>query len=119
MQDKASGSQQPAAKRRKTKGGADDEVCFGVLLMAAVQHVLPCAHACIVISCWSPLTGDKSLLAAQDDSDLEIVKGLSGDEVDTSLIISGGRRARRGRAQFGANMQYQYEAKKDDSDDEW
>jgi hypothetical protein len=56
----------------------------------------------------------------QDESDVEIVKGLSGDEVDASLIISGGRRARRGRAQFGAGRQYQYEVKKaDDSDDEW
>ena len=30
MQDKASGSQHPSAKRRKTKGGEDDEVCFAV-----------------------------------------------------------------------------------------
>lgn len=61
----------------------------------------------------------KIVKCVQDDSDVEIVKGLSGDEVDTSLIISGGRRARRGRAQFGAGRQYQYEAKQDDSDDEW
>ena len=55
----------------------------------------------------------------QDESDVEIgVKGLSGDEVDTSLIISGGRGTRRGRANFGS-QQYQYKGKANDSDDEW
>ncbi len=54
----------------------------------------------------------------QDESEVEYVKGLSGDEVDPSLIISGGRRARRGRPQFGS-QQYQYKSKANDSDDEW
>ena len=57
------------------------------------------------------------------DDDAEVVKGLSGDEVDPNLIIAGGRRSRRGRAQFGAGSKYQYQAKNgdngDDDDDEW
>lgn len=36
----------------------------------------------------------------QDDED--VIEGLDGDDVDTSLIIPGGRRARRGRATFSA-----------------
>ena len=51
-----------------------------------------------------------------------MVKGLSGDEVDPNLIIAGGRRSRRGRAQFGAGSKYQYQAKNgndDDDEDEW
>jgi hypothetical protein len=55
----------------------------------------------------------------QEDSAVEFVKGLSGDEVDPNLIIAGGRRSRRGRAQFGSSaQQYKYESK-DDSEDEW
>ncbi len=55
----------------------------------------------------------------QEESEPEIVKGLSGDEVDQSLIIAGGRRSRRGRPQFGSSgSKYKYESK-DDSDDEW
>ena len=55
----------------------------------------------------------------QDDA--EVVKGLSGDEVDPNLIIAGGRRSRRGRAQFGSGSKYQYQAGNDDAedDDEW
>ena len=53
----------------------------------------------------------------QEESEPEIVKGLSGDEVDPGLIIPGGRRSRRGRPQFG-NSKYTYESK-NDSDDEW
>ena len=56
----------------------------------------------------------------QDDA--EVVKGLSGDEVDPNLIIAGGRRSRRGRAQFGSGSKYQYQAGNDDGeddDDEW
>jgi len=51
---------------------------------------------------------DKKKVKAKKDDDEgevsspEIVKNLSGDEVDPSLIIAGGRRARRGRAQFGS-----------------
>jgi hypothetical protein len=55
----------------------------------------------------------------QEESEPEIVKGLSGDEVDQSLIIAGGRRSRRGRPQFGSSaLKNKYESK-DDSDDEW
>jgi hypothetical protein len=36
----------------------------------------------------------------QDDDD--VIEGLDGDTVDPSLIIPGGRRARRGRATFSA-----------------
>ena len=62
-------------------------------------------------------------IAHTQDDDAEVVKGLSGDEVDPNLIIAGGRRSRRGRAQFGTGSKYQYQAKNgdngDDDDDEW
>ena len=48
----------------------------------------------------------------------EIVDRASGDEVDTSLIIPGGRRARKGRPQPAT--QYKYAQKLADSDeDSW
>ena len=61
----------------------------------------------------------KLLLHAQDEeSEPEIVKNLSGDEVDASLIIAGGRRSRRGRAQIGAAArQYTASASKDSDED--
>ena len=37
-----------------------------------------------------------------DEDEVEIVKNLSGDEVDPGLIIAGGRASRRGRAQFAS-----------------
>jgi hypothetical protein len=46
------------------------------------------------------------------------VAGLSGDEVDTSLIIEGGRRSRRGRG-GGQPIQYKTTAVQSDSGDEW
>lgn len=62
-----------------------------------------------------------SFVCMQED-EVEDVKGLSGDEVDPNLIIAGGRRSRRGRAQFGSGSKYQYQAKNgdgDDDEDEW
>ena len=53
------------------------------------------------------------------DDDAEVVKGLSGDEVDPNLIIAGGRRSRRGRGGSGGNYKYQAENDDDDEDDEW
>ena len=41
-----------------------------------------------------------------DEADSECDEGLSGDEVDPSLIIAGGRSSRRGRATFTANYSY-------------
>eukprot|EP00887_Chlorella_sp_A99_P007426 scaffold2.g7426.t1 len=50
----------------------------------------------------------------------EILEGLSGDEVDPSLIIAGGRRARRGRpGATGSAPRYTAEAKLDSDEDEW
>lgn len=52
----------------------------------------------------------------EDPEAAETVAGLSGDEVDTALIIPGGRRTRRGRAPSAP--QYTYTAGDgDDSDD--
>lgn len=56
----------------------------------------------------------------QEDASPEIVNHASGDEVDTSLIIPGGRRARKGRPQIGQQAQYKYQQKLADSDeDSW
>jgi hypothetical protein len=53
-----------------------------------------------------------------DSVDSECVENLSGDEVDASNIIEGGRRARRGRpTTFTAEM-YAKVALGSDSDDE-
>ena len=53
------------------------------------------------------------------ESEPEIVKGLSGDEVDKSNILEGGR-GRRGRAQSSAQMVEKYQQKAQDSDeDSW
>lgn len=54
------------------------------------------------------------------DSEPEIVQGLSGDEVDVSNIVQGGRRARRGRAQSAHEQIQKYKQKAQDSDeDSW
>ena len=45
-------------------------------------------------------------------------QGLSGDEVDTSNIIEGGRRSRRGRPQQAPTYKRSYKPSAD-SDDEW
>ena len=45
-------------------------------------------------------------------------QGLSGDEVDTSNIIEGGRRSRRGRPQQPLPYKRSYKPSAD-SDDEW
>lgn len=45
MQDKASGSQQQSVKRRKTKGGEDDEVCFA---FPEGRHAHTMGQACII-----------------------------------------------------------------------
>ena len=56
----------------------------------------------------------------ESDSDPEIVRGLSGDEVDTANIVQGGRGARRGRAQQAAQQMQKYKQKAQDSDeDSW
>jgi hypothetical protein len=56
-----------------------------------------------------------------DDGEVfEIVEGLSGDEVDHSNIIAGGRGSRRGRARTEAAPppKYSFAAKKENSDDD-
>ena len=54
----------------------------------------------------------------QEDAEPEIINHASGDEVDISLIIPGGRRARKGRPQPA--KQYKYQQKLADSDeDSW
>lgn len=58
-------------------------------------------------------------LQEEEDADPEIVKGLSGDEVDTSNIIEGGRRSRRGRPQQAPVYKRNYKPAADASDDEW
>jgi len=51
------------------------------------------------------------------DEEFEIVKGLSGDEVDAGNIIAGGRAARRGRAQpAAARPKYTFAAENADED---
>ena len=56
----------------------------------------------------------------ESDSEPEIVKGLSGDEVDVSNIVQGGRGTRRGRAQSAAVQTEKYKATVQDSDeDSW
>lgn len=42
----------------------------------------------------------------EDDVNSDCDDGLSGDEVDASLIISGGRASRRGRATFESSYSY-------------
>ena len=60
------------------------------------------------------------LHAWQEDAEPETVNHASGDEVDTSLIIPGGRRARKGRPQIGGQTKYKYQQKLADSDeDSW
>ena len=88
-------------------------------------------HVCTVhtyrnSSSLPPVTGVVHCIAhcfacLQDDASPEIVAHASGDEVDTSLIIPGGRRARKGRPQIGQQAQkYKYQQKLADSDeDSW
>ncbi len=60
------------------------------------------------------------LHALQEDAEPETINHASGDEVDTSLIIPGGRRARKGRPQIGGQTKYKYQQKLADSDeDSW
>jgi len=62
----------------------------------------------------------KLLLHALQDAEPETINHASGDEVDTSLIIPGGRRARKGRPQIGGQTKYKYQQKLADSDeDSW
>lgn len=52
----------------------------------------------------------------------EIVENYSGDELDPGAIIPGGRRARRGRAQFASDQgarNYTAQAHKDSDEDSW
>ena len=63
---------------------------------------------------------EKKKKKSGDDSDddsvnSDVVEDLSGDEVDTSNIIEGGRRARRGRP---VSFQYQPTADDEDSDED-
>ena len=72
-QDKASGSQQPVAKRRKTKGAGDgDEVC-----LAAFVHAFSAPGRG---NCFNDLgSGAQGILfCLQEESEVEYVKGLSG-----------------------------------------
>ncbi len=58
--------------------------------------------------------------ALQEDAEPETINHASGDEVDASLIIPGGRRARKGRPQIGGQTKYKYQQKLADSDeDSW
>jgi hypothetical protein len=63
----------------------------------------------------------KKKKSADSDSDSvnsDVVENLSGDEVDTSNIIEGGRRARRGRPTSFAQTVYTANDSDDDSDDD-
>ena len=52
----------------------------------------------------------------EDSVNSDVIEDLSGDEVDTSNIIAGGRRARRGRAT--SFVQYTATNDSDDSDED-
>lgn len=59
-------------------------------------------------------------LLLQEVSEPEIEKNASGDELDTSNIIPGGRRSRRGRAGGGGHAaSYTAEQKVDSDEDSW
>ena len=63
----------------------------------------------------------KKKKSADSDSDSvnsDVVENLSGDEVDTSNIIEGGRRTRRGRPTSFAQTVYTANDSDDDSDDD-
>ena len=64
----------------------------------------------------------KDIFSTNDDDDeagrFEILEGLSGDEVDPALIISGGRRARRSGAST-SRPKYTAAAQLDSDEDEW
>lgn len=72
-----------------------------------------------------PSSGSKRKRASKSepgDEVPEILEGLSGDEVDPGLIISAGRRARRGRGDSGpgsSRAKYTAEAQLDSDEDEW
>jgi len=55
----------------------------------------------------------------EDESDPEVVGGLSGDDVDKSNIIEGGRRSRKGRGGSSAAPKYQRKVQVDSDEDEW
>ncbi|KAK9845035.1 hypothetical protein WJX74_009937 [Apatococcus lobatus] len=56
----------------------------------------------------------------EEVSEPEIEKNASGDELDTSNIIPGGRRSRRGRAGGGGpGVSYTAEQKVDSDEDSW
>lgn len=56
----------------------------------------------------------------EDADRFEILEGLSGDEVDPGLIISGGRRSRRSGAQGSSSRpKYTAAAQLDSDEDEW
>ena len=59
--------------------------------------------------------------AGEGEPESAIVAGLSGDEVDPGLIISGGRGSRRGRPAGGAGARPKYTAaaKLDSDEDDW
>jgi hypothetical protein len=63
----------------------------------------------------------QDIVSKGDDADrFEILEGLSGDEVDPALIISGGRRSRRSGAQGpSARPKYTAAAQLDSDEDEW
>ena len=71
------------------------------------------AAACVDVA------ADQSRTPMQDESDAEVVKGLSGDDVDKSNIIQGGRRSRKGRGGGGTAPRYQHKVVVDSDEDEW
>ena len=66
-----------------------------------------------------PSTAEKRKRTEEDEP--EIIAGLSGDEVDPSNIIEGGRKSRRGRAAVGGSCQQKYTkaAQLESDEDEW
>jgi hypothetical protein len=54
----------------------------------------------------------------EDSVNSDVVEDLSGDEVDTSNIIEGGRASRRGRATSFAQAQYAAADSDEDSDED-
>lgn len=77
--------------------GITQQIHAGAIMQVAKTHTCACS---------------------QEDAQPEIINHASGDEVDASLIIPGGRRARKGRPQPA--KQYKYQQKLADSDeDSW
>lgn len=65
-----------------------------------------------------PSSGAKRKRAPADPDAPKILEGLSGDEVDANLIITGGRGARRGRP-GGARPKYAATAEAASDEDSW